>query len=60
MEQVRKRVIRLRRVHPLGAADALQLAAALTASGEDPQRLEMVSIDDRLAAAARREGLKVL
>ena len=60
VEQVRRRAIRLLRVHPLRAADALQLAAALTASGEDPQRLDLVSSDDRLSAAARREGFKVL
>jgi len=60
LEQVRRRAIRLLRLHPLRAADALQLAAALTASDEDPQRLDMVSSDDRLSAAARREGFKVL
>lgn len=60
LEQVRKRAIRLLRVHPLRAADALQLAAALTASGEDPERLDLVSSDDRLSAAARREGFRIL
>ena len=60
LEQVRRRAIRLLRLHPLRAADALQLAAALAASGEDPRRLDMVSSDDRLSAAARREGFKVL
>lgn len=60
LEQVRKRAIRLLRLHPLRAADALQLAAALTAAGEDPQRLDLVSSDDRLSAAARREGFRVL
>ena len=60
LEQVRRRAIRLLRLHPLRAADALQLAAALTAAGEDPQRLDVVSNDDRLSAAARREGFRVL
>ena len=60
LEQVRRRATRLLRLHPLRAADALQLAAALTAAGEDPQRLDMVSSDDRLSAAARREGFRVL
>ena len=60
LEQVRRRAIRLLRLHPLRAADALQLAAALTASDEDPQRLDLVSSDDRLSAAARREGFTVL
>ena len=60
LEQVRKRAIRLLRVHPLRAADALQLAAALTAADEDPERLDLVSSDDRLSGAARREGFRVL
>lgn len=60
LEQVRRRAIRLLRLHPLRAADALQLAAALTAAGEDPRRLDLVSSDDRLSAAARREGFTVL
>jgi len=60
LEQVRRRAIRLLRLHPLRAADALQLAAALTAAGEDPQRLDLVSSDERLSAAARREGFRVL
>lgn len=60
LERVRRRAIRLLRLHPLRAADALQLAAALTASDEDPQRLDLVSSDDRLSAAARREGFTVL
>ena len=60
LEQVRSRAIRLLRLHPLRGADALQLAAALTAAAEDPERLDLVSSDDRLSAAARREGFKVL
>lgn len=60
LEQVRVRAIRLLRLHPLRGADALQLAAALTAAAEDPQRLDLVSSDERLSAAARREGFRVL
>ena len=60
LEQVRRRAIRLLRLHPLRAADALQLAAALTAAGEEPDRLDLVSSDDCLSAAARREGFRVL
>jgi len=60
MEQVRNRAIRLLRLHPLRAAAALQLAAALTAAAEDPERLDLVSSDDRLSAAAQREGCRVL
>ncbi len=60
LEQVRKRAMRLLRLHPLRAADALQLAAALMAADEDPQRLDLVSSDDRLSRAAHREGFTVL
>lgn len=46
--------------HPLRAADALQLGAALVAADGDPQSLEVVTLDRRLAEAARREGFPVL
>jgi uncharacterized protein len=51
---------RLLRVHPLRAADALQLAAAVTAAEGQPASLEIVTLDERLAVAARREGFSVL
>jgi predicted nucleic acid-binding protein len=50
---------RVLRVHPLRAADALQLAAALLASDEEPAGLDIVTLDSRLADAARREGFRV-
>ena len=50
---------RLLRLHPLRAADALQLAAALAASEGDPSTLEFITLDERLASAARKEGLRV-
>ena len=56
---VRDTARRLLRSHPLRAADALQLAAALAASEGDPNTLEFVTLDDRLASAARKEGLRV-
>ena len=46
--------------YPLRAADALQLGAALVAADGDPQSLELVTFDRRLAEAARREGFPVL
>ena len=58
--QVRKRAMRLLRLHPLRVADALQLAAALAAADEDPQQLDLVCSDDRLSRAAHREGFTVL
>lgn len=57
-ERVRSRAGRLLRVHPLRAADALQLAAALEAAGEAP--LELVCLDRRLGEAASRENLIVI
>jgi predicted nucleic acid-binding protein len=57
---VRRTAERLLRVHALRAADSLQLAAALVASGHDPGTLEFVCLDARLASAARREGFTVL
>ncbi|MBN1834702.1 MAG: type II toxin-antitoxin system VapC family toxin, partial [Spirochaetales bacterium] len=55
-EKVRQRALRLLRVHPLRAADALQLAAALVGSGEAPRTLPFACADPRLNEAARREG----
>ncbi len=51
---------RFLRVHPLRAADALQLAAAFAAAERRPASLEMVTLDDRLADAARKEGFALL
>lgn len=58
--QVDRRARRLLALHPLRAADALQLAAALVACDERPHVLPFVTLDDRLAEAARREGFMVL
>ena len=51
---------RLLRVHPLRAADALQLSAAVTMADEDPRTLPFVTLDSRLARAAEREGFPVI
>ena len=59
-ERVRQRALRLLRVHPLRAADALQLAAALVACGDAPETLAMVCSDRRLSEAAAKEGFEVL
>ena len=53
---VRESAMRFLRVHPLRAADALQLAAAFVAAERRPPSLEIVTLDERLADAARREG----
>lgn len=59
-EQVRERARRLLRIHPLRAADSLQLAAASVAAGSQPSSLPFVCLDARLADAAAREGLLVV
>lgn len=55
-----RRARRLLTTHPLRAADAAQLAAALLACDEHPDLLPFVTLDERLAEAARREGFAVL
>ena len=57
---VRMRALPLLARHPLRAADAAQLGAALLVADPDPASLVMVVLDRRLAAAAEREGLVVL
>jgi len=58
-EPVRAMAQRLLRLHPLRAADSLQLAAAIIASEQDPPSLDFVSLDERLNAAAGREGFRL-
>jgi len=55
-DEVREAAKRFLRVHDLRTADALQLSAAFFAAEARPSTLEFVSLDDRLLAAARREG----
>jgi len=57
--ELRARAMRLLRVHPLRAADAVQLAAALVSSSEDPSHLPFFTADERLLEAARKEGFAV-
>lgn len=59
-EPVRSTARRLLRVHALRAADALQLSAALLAAEGRPETLALVTLDDRLRDAARREGFRVV
>ncbi len=58
-EAVREQAIRILRLHPLRAADALQLAAAVVASEHQPRSLALVTLDDRLRDAGLREGFGV-
>ena len=59
-DPIREAAVRFLRVHPLRAADALQLAAAFLAAERRPSSLEIVTLDDRLAAAARKEGFTLI
>jgi predicted nucleic acid-binding protein len=55
-DSIREAAVRFLRVHLLRSADALQLAAAFVAAEGRPSSLEVVTLDDRLASAARKEG----
>jgi uncharacterized protein len=59
-DEIRETAARFLRVHPLRAPDALQLAAAFAAAERRPASLEIVTLDDRLANAARKEGFALL
>ena len=59
-EIVRENAMRFLRVHPLRAADALQLAAAFTAAERRPASLRVLTLDERLADAARKEGFALV
>ena len=57
---VRDTAVRLLRVHPLRTADALQLASAIVAAEGHAASLPLVTLDERLAQAAEREGFMVV
>jgi uncharacterized protein len=57
---VRSRAVPLLARHPLRAADAAQLGAALLVADPEPSSLTLVVLDRRLAEAAQREGFRVL
>jgi hypothetical protein len=59
-DAVREAAIRFLRVHPLRAADALQLAAAFLAAERRPASLGMVTLDERMGIAAQKEGFQVI
>jgi uncharacterized protein len=59
-DAVRARARRLLETHPLRAADALHLAAALVAFEERTAGNEFVTFDGRLAEAAEKEGFLIL
>lgn len=57
--ELRAQAVRLLRFHPLRAADSLQLAAGLSWAGTDSEG-QLVTLDERLGTAARKEGFLVL
>ena len=59
-QRVKDAAQRLLRVHPLRAADSLQLAAALAAAEQDPTNVGFVCFDARLNQAASREGFRIM
>jgi len=59
VEGVRRRAERLVGVHALTAADAMQLGAALLASGDRPETLDFVTLDQPLGRCAQLEGFRV-
>lgn len=60
VEAVKAQARRLLRVHPLRAADALQLGAAWEWAIGRPAERVFHTFDARLAIAARREGFRVV
>jgi predicted nucleic acid-binding protein len=59
-QPVREAAQRFLRVHPLRAADALQLAAAYLGAERRPTTLAFVTLDQRLAVAAQKEGFAIV
>lgn len=59
-KEIRDTAERLLLMHPLRAADSLQLAASLIWAGRHTKGKPFVCLDQRLKAAARNEGFTVL
>ncbi len=57
--ELRQEAERLLLTHPLRAADALQLAAAIIGADHEPDGMIFYTGDARLAEAAAKEGFKV-
>jgi predicted nucleic acid-binding protein len=60
VEIVRRHAERVGETHPIRAADALQIGAALVAAEDNPAALEFLTLDRHQAEAAEREGFRVL
>jgi hypothetical protein len=55
LENARTHAEKIVEIHPLKAADAMQLGAAIVAAEEKPETLNFVTLDARLAEAAEKE-----
>jgi predicted nucleic acid-binding protein len=58
-ESLHRTAVRLLKTHPLSAADALQLGAALIASNFEAHSAHFLTEDARLRQAAEKEGFVV-
>lgn len=58
--EVRRHARRLLMTHPLRAADAFQLAAAMVLAGDQPSQVTIVTFDQNLALCAQREGFTIM
>jgi hypothetical protein len=59
-EEVRQSAEKLLKLHPLRAADSLQLSAALTWCNHNPHGKMFISDDTKLLEAAEKEGFDVI
>lgn len=60
IDEIGETARRLLRVHPLRAADALQLGAAYIVAERRPSTLAFVTLDERVAGVAAKEGFVVV
>ena len=60
VDGARRRAERAVGVHPITAADAMQIGAALVVCGDRPEHLEFVTLDAQLARCAQLEGFRVV
>lgn len=59
-ETIREKAIRLISIHPLKAADSLQLSAAIIWAGDNPKGYQFVCLDNKLRNAAQNEGFLII
>ena len=57
---IREQAIRLISLHPLKAADSLQLSAAIIWAGRNPKGYSFICLDKKLRSAAQKEGFTII